>query len=259
MLLLGAPAPLAAENGSVLFSNPAAREAGEALRAPPQQLRILTVDQFQPFSFFDEQGRLTGVHVDLARALCTKLQVTGDCTIQSVPFDEIESRLISGQADAALAGIVPTAVNRRSLSFSIPYARLPARFLSNPNGKPGVGVVTGSVHEALAKAMFPSMTMTGFATAEAAQVALRTGSISRLFGDGLALGYYAASPASLNCCALEPGGYHLAALKPDALQVAVAAGNAALLVSVDRALRAIQLSGELDEMMLRHLPFSLND
>ncbi|NJR13952.1 MAG: transporter substrate-binding domain-containing protein, partial [Phyllobacteriaceae bacterium] len=83
-----------------LFFNPGLRESGN-VPPPPETLRFVTVDDFAPLSAFDSDGTLTGIHVDLARALCARLAVAGDCTIQVMPFAEIETALGNGQADAA--------------------------------------------------------------------------------------------------------------------------------------------------------------
>jgi polar amino acid transport system substrate-binding protein len=254
--------PTAAQD--IVFINPGERDTSQVGVMGLTSLRFVTVDGFAPFSFFDGEGRMTGVHVDLARAICKSIEVNAGCTIQPMAFGDIENALASGQADAALAGITPTEINRANLAFSVPYARLPARFLENSKaivgaqGKVATGLVKDGIHAALARTLFPGLELTEFASQEAALAALRSGEVQRVFADGLALGYWAASPAAQNCCKLQPGGYHLTTMKPDELRVAVASSNQDLLGAINAALRDIQISGALDEMMVRHLPFALN-
>ena len=96
----------AAETGGILFSNPLVRDSAATPKL--QSLRFVTVDGFAPFSSFDANGTLRGVHVDLARGICAELKITTGCTLQAVAFENVENLLISGQADVALAGLVPT-------------------------------------------------------------------------------------------------------------------------------------------------------
>lgn len=251
--------PAAADDGAapVLFLNPAKRDAG-AVDSAPTSLRFLTVDGFSPFSAFDAAGQVRGVHVDLARALCLELGAGQSCTLQVVAFKDVPGILTSGQADAALAGLVPDAANRETLAFSEPYARLPARFAVNATSKSTEqGVVAGSVHAAMAAALFPDVAFKTYPDQTAMLADLKSGVVASAFGEGTALGLWAASPLSAGCCALRPGAYFLPALRPDALRIAFSATRPELKQAFDRALRDIQTSGRLGDMMLRHLPFDL--
>ena len=40
------------------------------------RLRFLTTTDFPPFNYLDGNGRLSGFHVDLARAICAELAIT---------------------------------------------------------------------------------------------------------------------------------------------------------------------------------------
>jgi polar amino acid transport system substrate-binding protein len=256
------PLPTSAETDRTIFINPALRDSGERA-AKPESFRFLTVDGFAPFSAFDESGTLRGIHVDLARLLCIEMGIEDDCTIRAIPFDEVEATLTAGQADAALAGIVPTRLNRDSLAFTEAYARLPARLATNPmamqSGKAAIGFVVASVHAELAKLLFDGSDLKPFATSEAMQAALKDGSIGRAFGEGIALGFFVSSAGAANCCQMLNGSYFLPAVKPDAMRIAVAATRADTVVALDQALRSIQTSGALNEILLRHIPFGLVD
>lgn len=244
--------------GPVMFLNPSVRESGEKFSAP-QSMRFVTTGDFAPFSAFDATGKPRGIHVDLARELCAEMGVRGACTLQVLPFDEIGAMVASGQADAALAGITPTAANRETLAFSLPYARLPARFITAANGKAEVAVVAGSVHEAMARNMFPERTFLPVETVAKLHEALTTGAAGAAFGDGLSLGAWAASPASAGCCTLAPGAYVLPGLHDDALRVAVQNGRGELLAALNAALKTMQVSGRMNEILLRHIPFALTE
>jgi polar amino acid transport system substrate-binding protein len=264
MAVGAAPQALTGEGGPALFLNPSIREAGEAGR-PPANLRFASVDDFAPFTSFGADGLASGVNVDLARELCAQLRISGACTFQILPFSEIEAALAERRIDAALAGIVPSAANRERLLFSHPYARLPARFLERmPQGQAAAssaatgtetGVVSGTVHDAMASALFPEMPLKRFPDDAALRAALKAGSITQAFGDGIALGVWAASPDAGGCCALKAGGYFLPGLKPDALTVAVSSARPDILQGINAALHDIAVSGRLNEIFLRRIPF----
>ena len=68
------------------------------------RLRFLTTTDFPPFSFIDKNKRLSGFHVDLARAICEELEVLSVCQIQALPFDQLQSAVTGGVGEAVLGG-----------------------------------------------------------------------------------------------------------------------------------------------------------
>ena len=54
------------------------------------RLRFLTTTDFPPFSYIDKDKRLTGFHVELARAICAELEVLPVCQIQALPFADLQ-------------------------------------------------------------------------------------------------------------------------------------------------------------------------
>ena len=248
----------AADTAQILFSNPLVRDSTALPKL--QSLRFVTVDGFAPFSAFDESGTLRGVHVDLARFICAELKITTGCTLQAVAYDEVANLLISGQADVALAGLVPTPLNRKGLGFSVPYFRYPAKFLAL-KGKPlsdgaVVGVIKDSAHQKMAQALFASLKLTTFDTNADAITALKSGTISGLFGDGLQLALIESEDVSLTCCQLQPEYYFLPDVRPDTLSAAIANSRTDVLLAVNAALRQMAVDGRLDEIYLRYLPIN---
>src|SRR5690606_23137588 len=133
-----------------------------------QRLRFLTTIDFPPFNYLDEQGKLTGFHVDLAAAICEQLELTGRCQIQALPWRELEPALQQGDGEAILAGLAITAESRSRLAFTRPYLKFPARFVVPVDVEPEsatepglagrrVGVLAGSAHEAMLRDYFPGI------------------------------------------------------------------------------------------------------
>jgi polar amino acid transport system substrate-binding protein len=247
---------MAAETNQVLFSNPLVRDSTALPKL--QSLRFVTVDGFAPFSAFDANGTLRGVHVDLARAICSELKINTGCTLQAVAFEDVENLLISGQADVALAGIVPTPQNRKNLAFSVPYFRYPSKFLEQKGAtlKNGalIGVVRDSAHQKMAETLFPQFKRMAFANDGEAIAALKAGTVSAVFGDGLKLAAGQTSNQMAGCCELKPENYFLPALRPDTLSAANSNSRADVSAAVDSALRQMAVDGRLDEIYLRYMP-----
>lgn len=121
------------------------------------RLRFLTSVDFPPFNFTDQNGKLSGFDVDLAREICSELEISDKCQIQAIPFADLRDALAASQGDAVIAGLAVTPELRRQFLFSRPYLMLPARFVRNLgvplDGKTvaalsshPVGVVRGTVH-----------------------------------------------------------------------------------------------------------------
>ena len=100
---------------------------GQAAGAAPASIRFVTSDDFPPFNFVDGGGVLTGFNVEVARAICARLAIP--CTIQVRPFPLLLATVRDNKADAIAAGVADTPALRRSLAYSVPYFREPARFV----------------------------------------------------------------------------------------------------------------------------------
>jgi polar amino acid transport system substrate-binding protein len=246
-------------------------DAKERLAKPDltaiQRLRFLTTTDFPPFSFLDGSGRLTGFHVDLARAICTELEILDKCQIQALPWGELETALAEKQGEAIIAGISVSAETRAKYAFSRSYLQFPARFAVPTASKlseavyPGlagqrIGVVAGSAHERMLRDYFPDVKVVTYVNQEAALADLKAGKIEGAFGDGMRLAFWLAGTDSAGCCRFAGGPY----LAPEYLGtgLAIAAGkeDPVLARAFDYALHEISANGTFAELYLRYFPVS---
>lgn len=232
------------------------------------RLRFLTVTDFPPFSFIDPRKRLSGFHVELAREICSELELLSVCQIQALPYNELENALNGGEGDALMAGIPITADTRARFEFTRPYFRLPGRFVARKNsglneplaqalaGKT-VGIVAGTAHGAYGQSKFAAMQLRLFDTRERALEALSKGAIEAVFDDALSLSFWLLSEPGTACCSFVGGPY----LSDDyfglGLAIAVKKGDQELAGAIDYALRSISDSGKFSELYLRYFPISL--
>lgn len=91
-------------------------------------IRFITSADFPPFAFQLPDGSLGGFDIDLARALCEKLDYI--CSIQSVAFEEVLDDLKSGHADGAIGGLLIPAGDMLDKAAPLPTIQPP---VSNEN------------------------------------------------------------------------------------------------------------------------------
>src|SRR5690606_33392023 len=106
-------------------ADPDAREILPGAVSVPA-IRFLTTADFPPFNFRDGEGELIGFNIDLARRICTEVNVA--CTIQAWPWDQAANALADSQGDALIAGLAMTPDNGERFDFSATYLALPGRF-----------------------------------------------------------------------------------------------------------------------------------
>lgn len=229
------------------------------------RVRFLTTVDFPPFNFLDREGRLAGFHVELARALCRELDIVARCQIQALPWDELDAAIAAGQGEALIAGTAIGAQSRERYAFSRPYLRFPARFVApkaSALAEPMVGavagrrigVLSGSVHEAMLRRYFPAARPVTYSRPDWLYADLREGKLDGAFGDGMRLSFWLAGSGAAGCCRFVGGPYLAPEFLGYGLAIAVLRDNAALAQAFDHALREIGVKGVFTELYLKYFP-----
>nr|WP_235679410.1 transporter substrate-binding domain-containing protein [Aquibium microcysteis] len=229
------------------------------------RLRFLTTVDFPPFNFLDEAGRLSGFHIDLARAICAELGLGEECQIQALPWADLPDALEAGEGEALLAGIAITRENRDRFAFSRPYLQLPARFVARRDktlAEPmfrataglRIGVRDGSAHERILRDLFPQTKVVVYSRADWMLGDLREGKTDAVFDDGMRLSFWLAGTDSENCCRFAGGPYLLPGYLGTGMAIAVRPEDEKLVDAFDYALREIDAKGIFAELYLRYFP-----
>lgn len=229
------------------------------------RLRFLTTSDFPPFNYLDRDGRLSGFHVDLVRAICAELGIAEKCEIQAVPWEQIGDALERGRGEAIVAGIAITQETRAKYVFTRPYLQFPARFMmaktraateplhEKVRGE-RIGVIAGSGHESMLREYFPGVHVVTYTRQEWMYGDLKAGKIAGAFGDGMRFAFWLAGSDASDCCRFAGGPY----LAPEYLGVGLAIAtkntDAALASAIDYALQQIALEGRFAELYLRYFP-----
>ncbi len=232
------------------------------------RLRFLTSIDFPPFNFLDQNGKLTGFHVELARKICDELAIADKCQIQALPFGELQGALAASQGDAVIAGVAVTPELRKTFAFSRPFLMLPARFVRNLKASIGgttaaslsghpVGVVKGTVHEAMLAAFFPAIKSVPFDDKDGLLAAVKDGKVDAAFADGLQLSFWVSSPAAEKCCALFDGPYLSQQFLGEGMTIMLRQQDADLTAAINHALATLSRDGRLQEIYLRYFPYGL--
>ncbi|MES0212781.1 transporter substrate-binding domain-containing protein [Mesorhizobium sp. M0028] len=231
------------------------------------RLRFLTTTDFPPFNFLDGAGRLSGFHVDLARAICAELGIAEKCQIQALPWAELEGALRKGEGEAIIAGIAATPESRSKYAFSRSYLQFPARFvvpktlaLTEPMfdklRSKRVGVIAGSGHERMLRDYFGDVQIVPFAKPEELYGELKAGKIDAAFGDGMRFAFWLGGSDAAGCCRFAGGPYLAPEYLGSGMAIATRADDPALAAAFDYALQEISVKGTFAEFYLRYFPVS---
>jgi polar amino acid transport system substrate-binding protein len=262
--------PAAAQDGEQI-SLPLMFDPRERLQRPDMtsvpRIRFLTTVDFPPFNFIDQNGKLSGFHIDLAREICRELSVLDRCQIEAMPYKDLVDALEKGNGDVIAAGLRVTPELRQDASPSRPFMQLPARFvttkgqvtLADPASLlPGeTGVVAGTTHQAMLTAFFPALVPKTFEKRDDLLAALRKGEIKAAFGDGLQLAFWVESEEAADCCRLFGGPYYSQAILGDGLTLITRRDAPVVAQGMDAALLALSRSGRLNQIYLRYFPNGL--
>ena len=81
---------------------------------------IATNAEFAPWEMVGEGGEYVGIYMDLARLIAEELGM--ELVIENVDFNSVVNMVVTGKADAAIAGLTITPEREEEVLFSIPYA-----------------------------------------------------------------------------------------------------------------------------------------
>lgn len=226
-------------------------------------IRFLTTDDYPPLNYAPPDGEPQGFSVDIARAICRKLDI--GCTVQARRFDTLIDALTTGKGDAIIASIAPSSALRQEVDVTLPYYKTPARvvarkdapsFAASATGLADktVGVVAGTAHEAYVRQFFPKTKPKTFATVAELEAALKSGDVAIAFADGVTFSIFMNSPAAADCCEFRGGPFLESRYFGEGVGIVVRKDDVELRKAFNWALAELMKDGEYNEIYLKFFP-----
>ena len=164
-------------------------------------IKVATEGAYPPFNFVDATGALQGFDVDIANALCTKMQVT--CEISKQDWDGMIPGLLAKKYDVIIASMSITEERKQKINFTGKYYNTPAVIVAAANspitlgadGNPDpasmkglkIGVQRATIHENFARDHFKESEIVVYDTADNANLDLTGGRLDARMDDILVL------------------------------------------------------------------------
>lgn len=229
-----------------------------------KEIRIATEGTYKPFSYIAD-GKLTGFDVDIANALCEKMQAK--CTIVSQEWDGMIPGLMSGKYDATVASMSITPERQKKIDFTDKYYATPARFIAvkdseikdtTPESLKGITVgVQGSTSQAsYLEDNFKDTEVKMYKTVDDANMDLANGRIDLVFSDAAILADWMKS-ADGACCKFVGGEVRDEKYFGVGKGIGVRKSDPELRDRFNVAIKAIIADGTYDRINKKYFDFSI--
>jgi lysine-arginine-ornithine-binding protein len=179
-------APIAA--AAVLALGAFQAEAGE-------KLRIGVEGAYPPFSEKTASGDLIGFDIDIALALCEKLD--RECELVEQDWDGIIPALLARKYDAIVASMSITEERKKRVDFTGRYYNTPAKFAGKagafaddtPASLAGkvIGVQRATIHADFISSVYPDSELKQYGTQDEVYLDLLAGRLDAIFADSIAI------------------------------------------------------------------------
>lgn len=227
--------------------------------AAPEGLRIGVDPAYPPFSDIDDADRLIGFDIDIALALCSRMDA--ECAFVRQDWERLIPELRAGSFDAIVSSMSITEKRRRLVAFTERYYRSGVRFVARKGSgfdpEDPAGRIVGAMRTTIAsdwlednRSKFADIRL--YADQEALDRALIEGRVDAVFGDALGFWKWLGSSEGADF-AYAGDAYRL----DEGIGIAVRKEDEALRQRLNRALRAILADGTYEKINARYFPFDI--
>ncbi|MDC9594152.1 arginine ABC transporter substrate-binding protein [Xenorhabdus sp. IM139775] len=212
-------------------------------------LRFATEATYPPFEFIDANNKIQGFDVDLADAICAKLNTK--CTFTNQAFDSLIPSLKFRRFDALMAGIDITPDRQKQVDFTQTYYDNSAIFIAvrgkfaqiaDFKGKQ-VGIQNGTTHQKYLMEQHKELKTVPYDSYQNAILDLKNGRIDAVFGDTAVVNEWLKKNQELNTVGDKVTDKNYFGI---GLGIAVRKGNTELLGKLNTALAEIKQDGTYD-------------
>lgn len=241
-------------NKSVIFFIITFLMSGSALA---EKIRFSTSATNPPFESFDDHNQLSGFDIDLAKALCKRMQA--ECTFTNQAFDSLIPALKFRKSDAVISSLDITPERSKQVTFSDPYYENSASVVAKKGlystfddfrGK-RIGVENGSTHQKFLQDKHPEIKTVAYDSYLSAFTDLKNGRTEGVFGDTAAVHEYLKTNPQLGTAIRKVTDTDYF---ETGLGIAVNRDNPALILKINKALQEIKHDGTYNKIIDKWVP-----
>ncbi len=220
--------------------------------SPP--IRIATAAINPPFEYLNDDNQLAGFDIDLANAVCARMQRT--CVFTNNDFDRLLPSLKFQRYDVVISGIDVTAERQEQVDFTQPYFINSATLIAvkgryaaieQLKGK-RIGVGSETTHQAWLTLKWPDMVAVSYDNYQNALLDIRNSRIDAILGDTPSMHEVLKSHPELAAVGQPVRDSHFFGY---GVAMAVRKDNNALKSSLNAALQSLSDDGTLRQLRLR--------
>jgi len=240
--------------------------AGSASAKDWETVRIGTEGAYPPFNYFDTDNNLQGFDIDIANALCDKMEVK--CEFVAQDWDGIIPALLANKYDAIIASMSITEERKKQVDFTDKYYNTPARFIVRKDaeskdvsqaalkGKP-VGAQSATIHANFLEGEYADSDLKLYGTQDEANMDLVSGRLDAVLADSIVLYEWLEKTDDGKCCEFAGEPMTDPAYFGDGAGIALRKDNQDLKEMFNKALAEIIADGTYAKINEKYFPFSI--
>jgi polar amino acid transport system substrate-binding protein len=231
------------------------------------ELRIGVTDNYPPFSSVDEHDRFQGFEIDIATAVCKRIDIS--CEFVKEEWVDMIPGLIAHSIDAIFASMSITEERKQQIAFSDRYYQTPTSIVArkalnlrdiSPAGMKGrvVGVHMGTIQEDYLEEVYvPAGAVSHpYATQAEAQFDLARGRIDAIMVDKLSV-YEWLGQDQGKCCTYAGADLSDARYVGEGVGAGLRKEDTDLRDMINRALAEMLADGTYKKINDKYFPFSV--
>jgi len=224
-------------------------------------VRIGTEGAYPPFNYIDSNNELQGFDIDIAKALCDKMEVK--CTFIAQDWDGIIPALLAKKYDAIVASMSITDERKKVIDFTDKYYTNALTFVApkdagiadvSPDGLAGktLGAQSSTISASYLEEHYKDSDIKLYPTQDDAYLDLASGRLDDVLADVGPSDLWLATVEGA-CCAFVGE----AVVKNDQIGIGVRKEDQDLKEAFNKALAAILADGTYDKISQKYFPFSI--
>lgn len=244
----------------------AALAVSAAATAQERTVRIGTEGAYPPFNFFDANNELQGFDIDIAKALCEKMDVT--CEFVAQDWDGIIPALLANKYDAIVASMSITEERKRQVDFTEKYYQTPARFIApkdggitdiSPEALAGktLGAQSATIHANYLEDKYTDSDIRLYPTQDEANADLTAGRLDAVLADSTVLYEWLNNTEDGKCCDFVGEPQTDVEYFGEGAGIAIRKGDDELREALNNAITAIREDGTYQKINEKYFPFSI--